>query len=383
MSPPTWAEAARWALVWLGLGVFFASRLVTAGAVDATPVAWSEALALCVPYWAIWGMLALVVVRLGRALPLGRPVRPARWLAHVGAAVVFALVHAAAMLALASLRAAAAGEGATDFFSAASWGAELRADFHFDVLTYLFVLVAHLRMERRRELARREVQTSRLAEQLAEARLAALRMQLHPHFLFNTLNSIAELLRLDVAAAGTMVQRLAGLLRAALATASDPETSLGEELALVERYLDIERVRFGDRLVIVFDSESGLADAAVPGLVLQPLVENAMRHGLARRSRLGHLRIAARRAGAGLELSVENDGPDEGAGPSGGGSARPSSGLGLANTRSRLAELYGDAARCVVESSPERYRVRLELPLRRRETRPAPPCPAEVSWNRA
>jgi signal transduction histidine kinase len=185
----------------------------------------------------------------------------------------------------------------------------------------------------------RETQAARLAAQLAEARLGALRMQLNPHFLFNSLNAITVLVRdQNTAAASRMLGLLSDVLRQVLRAEPTHETTLASELEFLERYLAIEQVRFSDRLRPSIEVDSAIAGAAVPRFLLQPLVENALRHGIAKRADAGVLHVSAHRDGANLVLTVRDDGPGLMPGaPSPGG-------VGLANTRARLAALYGERA---------------------------------------
>jgi LytS/YehU family sensor histidine kinase len=161
-------------------------------------------------------------------------------------------------------------------------------------------------------------------------------MQLHPHFLFNTLNTIAALMREDVEAADVMMARLGDLLRATLASADIPEVTLARELELVQMYLDIQRARMGDRLTTRVDAAADTMDAAVPTLLLQPIVENAIRHGAAARPGAARLDVRAWRDGDTLVLEVGDDGP--------GPNAAAVFGHGLQNTRARLAAMHGAAA---------------------------------------
>jgi len=192
----------------------------------------------------------------------------------------------------------------------------------------------------------RETQAVRLAAQLSEARLGALRMQLNPHFLFNSLNAITVLVRDgNTADASRMLELLSGVLRQVLQTDRGHETSLAEELDFLERYLAIEQVRFSDRLRPRVEIDASIARAAVPRFLLQPLVENALRHGIARRGDAGLVEIAGRREGETLVLTVRDDGPglEEMAGSAGG--------VGLSNTRQRLEALYGARASLVVTNA--------------------------------
>ena len=202
--------------------------------------------------------------------------------------------------------------------------------------------------------------TARLEADVSSARLTALAAQLQPHFLFNTLNSISVLTQEDPPRARQVLLRLGDLLRASLDRQGRPEVPLAEELRLTDDYLEIQRVRFGERLGIRVDVEPAARTGMVPALVLQPLVENAIRHGVETRPEGGAIAIHARRAGATLRLSVSDDGP--GLGPNG-GPARE--GVGLVTTRARLAQLYGDAQRLTLSGAPGGgCAVHIELPFR-------------------
>ena len=203
----------------------------------------------------------------------------------------------------------------------------------------------------------REAQAIRLQSQLADARLAALSSQLNPHFLFNALNSIAELVHRDADAADAMIVGLSALLRSSLDRAGTQEVPLDEELALLGHYLDIEKIRLGERLRIEWDVAPAVGQALVPPLLLQPLVENAVRHGISRRLTPGRIRVSARREKSSLVLEVHDDG-GELAEASGG------FGIGLATTRARLVALHGSAASLELVRDPDSGTIaRLALPF--------------------
>ena len=183
----------------------------------------------------------------------------------------------------------------------------------------------------------REAQASRLASQLAEARLEALSSRLNPHFLFNALNSIAELVHRDADAADRMIIGLSALLRSSLEQAAHSEVPLEDELRLLGHYLDIEKIRLGERLRVEWDVAPDTREALVPPLLLQPLVENAVRHGISRRLSPGSIRVQAQRQGGELQIEIRDDGNEP-------GSAGGGFGIGLATTRDRLGALYGGAA---------------------------------------
>jgi LytS/YehU family sensor histidine kinase len=193
-------------------------------------------------------------------------------------------------------------------------------------------------------------------EQLARAELRSLQMQLHPHFLFNTLNAVSAFVRTDPDAAERMIARLSHLLRLALDRVGVPEVSLEEELRVLRTYLEIEQVRFEDRLTVEWRVAPDARQARVPHLLLQPLVENAIRHGIAPSAAPGTIEIVAERRDGALRLAVR----DDGVGPGGG----VREGVGLSNTRTRLRQLYGARQRLEVRGGPERgFEVAIELPF--------------------
>ncbi|MES2305583.1 MAG: histidine kinase [Gemmatimonadota bacterium] len=187
----------------------------------------------------------------------------------------------------------------------------------------------------------RERRAAQLRADLAQSRLQALRGQLHPHFLFNTLNTIAALVHSDPDGAERVTSRLGDLLRETLQDDGETEVPLRRELTFLERYAEIQQTRFADRLSVEVDVPADALDALVPSLILQPLVENAIRHGIEPRAAKGTVRVTARRNGDRLELEVHDDGV--GIGPDGcNGHDTSGCGVGLRNTRMRLQELYGE-----------------------------------------
>ncbi|MCP5110047.1 MAG: histidine kinase, partial [bacterium] len=213
----------------------------------------------------------------------------------------------------------------------------------YGILNYSLVLLCHNAVDyyRRYEAGRRK--TAELEAQLATARLDALRMQLHPHFLFNSLHAISELVHEDPQTAERMIARLSEFLRLTIEHDSNSEVSLRQELDFLERYLEIEKLRFEDRLQIDFQIDPMALGARVPNLILQPLVENALRHGLARRVDGGLLWVRCERENGNLWMRVADNGPGVDAGGSG-----VEEGVGLGNTRRRLEQLYGAEQRLEV-----------------------------------
>jgi LytS/YehU family sensor histidine kinase len=193
----------------------------------------------------------------------------------------------------------------------------------------------------------RELRASQLEAELAQAQLHRLRAQLHPHFLFNALNAISTLIETDPEAADRMLSQLAGLLRESLREDAPHEVSLRDELSFLDRYLEIEKTRFPDRLSVALDIHPAMLDARVPHLLLQPLVENAIRHGIARRAGAGRIEIRAWRENGYLRLEVKDNGP---------GLRDPEikgKGIGLVNTRARLERLHGQKTLLTLRGLPE------------------------------
>ena len=236
-----------------------------------------------------------------------------------------------------------------------------------DILVYGGFLAVSLAIDysaknRRRseEALQLKLRTAQLESQLAQAELETLRGQLHPHFLFNSFNAVAALVRLKRNdAAVEMIAQLSGLLRLAIERTGRHELPLQDELDFVQRYLEIERIRFGDKLDLQLDFSAAELDTLVPNLLLQPLVENAIKHGISRRTIPGTVRVSARQRDDRVVMEIENDGPDQPAPPSG------RKGIGLLNTRARLDRIYGSGYRLDLSPRPDGgMLVRIELPLR-------------------
>jgi two-component system LytT family sensor kinase len=216
----------------------------------------------------------------------------------------------------------------------------------WSVFLYFTVLGCIYAFTYYREARERESQQARLAAQLAEAKLSALRMQLNPHFLFNSLNAITVLVRdQKTDDASRMLELLSGVLRQVLQSEKRHEVTLDKELGFIERYLAIEQVRFSDRLQVRWSIEPAIREALVPEFILQPLVENAIRHGVAKRSDAGLIEVAALESDGDVVLSVKDNGP--------GYHAVPDAGVGLTNTRMRLETLFGKTGQFRVVGAPD------------------------------
>jgi len=231
----------------------------------------------------------------------------------------------------------------------------------FLILYAAILAVSHM-LDSRERLARQQSETARLNEQLSKAQLNALRKQIEPHFLFNTLNAIAGLVREERNdAAVSMIVHLSDFLRRVVQDSSRHQVPLAEELEFAQKYLEIEKVRFGERLQVSVDVARELFSAQVPSLILQPMVENAVKHGIAKRVQGGAIRIAASRCNCMLTLSVYNDGPSL---PEG-FLEQANSGIGISNVRTRLQSLYGGAFKLDMKNkTPSGVEVTISVPYK-------------------
>ena len=344
-------RVAAYIAIWLPLGALLGALLAVQGV-----FAWTAAAVFAVPLAVAYGFLCLSAWYAAHGMPIDR-VDPVR---VVASAFVAAFISSALWLlsARAWLGVVASGRMWPDVNAA--FRASAPTLFGFGFLLYLLAIaISYLAaaFEMSRDAERRGLELQVLAK---EAELRALRAQIDPHFLFNSLQSISALTTVDPAAARRMCLLLADFLRDTLTMGARERIPLSSELALAERFLSIEQVRFGDRLHVEI-SAAGADAVPVPPLLLQPLVENAVTHGIAHVLHGGTIRIAATRGVASLAVTVDNPcDPDR---PSGRGA-----GLGLRNVRERLRTLFGTEAALHTEETEGRFRARLEIPV------PAPPA---------
>jgi sensor histidine kinase YesM len=307
--------------VWTAVGLFSTYQSYIADRLRGDARPWvTYAAANMFSVW-LWAAYTPVILWLGRRFRVTR----ATWRTSVP-------VHLLAALVLLAIESAL-----TITWSHARFSVDFSARVFIDGVSYAAVLVITYANDERRLSERRRVRSARLAQRLTEARLGALRAQLQPHFLFNTLNAAAELIHRDPAAADAMLTRLATLLRRVFdrSYAGRHEIPLRDELALLDAYVGIIRARFGDRIDVTVCAEPETLECKVPTLFLQPLVENAVRHGIEPRAARGSIRVDARVRDAGLEVVVSDNGRGL---PAGNGWRE---GVGLRNTRRRLRTMYG------------------------------------------
>jgi len=350
-----WLRWCFFFLVWTLLGASFALSTYLGARQDNVQISFKRILSGYLADFYLWGTLSPLIFLLVRRFELRRHF-PRNLLIHLAASFVLsAFVLSAASPLVWYLGYVNLARNPT---LAILWrnNAFSAYYFHQGLTIYWTTLVVAHALHYYRGLRQKEAQTAKLTAALAQAQLQALKMQIHPHFLFNTLNSIAALLHKDVEAADQMIARLGDFLRLTLKSSDAQIVDFEQELEFLKCYLDIEHIRFQDRLTVEMDIDPDALTAMVPNLILQPIVENAVRHGVARQTAPGHITIRARRQGDRLIMTVEDNGPGLKANSNG-------SGIGLRNTRARLEQFYGtDFSFDIANSAQRGASVTLDVP---------------------
>lgn len=336
-----WLKTVLWAaLLWTALAVVFATQLYFAG------LPWSQALAWSIPRWYSWGLLTPAVFwvdkRIGRRWAL-----PGRVALHVPLGILFTTLSIAVRLVTRPLRGGPMPPDLVEFFLDRVYS---------DLLIYAVIAGASISRDYAAQVRERERQAHDLAleraeleRDLIEARLQGLRAQLQPHFLFNALNTISAFTETDPPTARRLMGQLGSLLRASLAHASRPLVTLGEELTFLDDYLAIESARFEGRLVVTVDVDDDILGRPVPGFLLQPIVENAIRHGVAPRVSGGRVEVTAANVDSSVVLRVR----DDGLGLPEGWTLGTHAGVGLKNVASRLEHIYRRKDLLTVQPRPD------------------------------
>lgn len=314
-------------------------------------MSWRQAVSYALGDWYVFAALSIPVIHLARRFRFDAGNWGRSLAAHAAGSAVFSLAYMILRAWIGEWQSAARFSDAFKPLLVKTW--------HFNLLIYWVIVAVTHAVDYYHKYQERELRASELEKRLAQAKLQALQMQLNPHFLFNTLHSISSLMHKDVEAADRMITRLGDLLRAALAGSGTQEVTLRQELEFLQRYLEIEQTRFGDRLSVKLDVAPDTLDARVPNLILQPLVENAIRHGIEPHARPGRIELRARREAGELALNV----CDNGGGLRNGGQTKE--GVGLSNTRARLRGLYGDAHHFeLCDGADGGLRVQVTIPFR-------------------
>jgi two-component system, LytTR family, sensor kinase len=360
-----WTPPLRWvfgAATFLGFfSTLQAYRLTSLSYGDKMDVQAGALLVLNLAYWYVPATLAAVIFRMDQGRFLLDPQHWIRALAlNALGAVSFSLAHAAAMISVRWMLWPDAGK-----MAGIGWTTFLQriylTNLDWALMTYSTIVGLGYALGYYREAQARAVKEAQLETQLAEARLKTLESELQPHFLFNTLHAISTLIHTNPDSADRMISRLSDLLRITFDRSGAARISLQEELEFLGKYLEIEQTRFQDRLSVRYDVDPDTLDAEVPRLILQPLVENAIKHGLSPRVGHGIIEIVSRRDDDRLWLEVR----DNGVGLSGSARSQFRSGVGLPNTRDRLECLYGEAQALEFSEGNGGLTVRMRMPLQR------------------
>jgi signal transduction histidine kinase len=346
---PIQSQWIRWSVIagaWVLIGILFSSQfyLSLLAEAETLKVSWEKLLPVEFSRWGLWIFLTPVVLWMARRFPIEQQ----RWwetlMVHFPACVAVAALH----IGLYSLIVATVKPfpWTVDYAYAQVFLRGLSSFLHVNLVIYWTVIGAGYALNYYRKYREEEIRASSLQAQLAEAQLQALKMQLHPHFLFNTLNAVATLVRKNENKSATdMLAGLSELLRLALENVGTQEVTLKQEMEFLERYLEIEQIRFGEKLKVRMTIRPETLSARVPNLVLQPLVENAIRHGMAQRESPGLVEISAEQSASRLRMQVRDDGPGLTK------EINSNTGVGLANVRARLERLYGGEQEFKIENA--------------------------------
>lgn len=323
------------AIIWAGFGLIDAMDTVFMMQAEGMHHAWTKLFLTTLFGWLPWALTTPLIMRLGRSFP---PVRSRASLTsaiHFTACAAIGLVTAAwATLLNITFNPYAYSSPSHEFLK--PWLHKFSAGILSWIVLYAAVVIVNYVLESRTRLAAQQTETARLNELLSKAQLETLRQQIEPHFLFNTLNSVAGLVRQQRNDdAVNMLAELSEYLRHVLHESARHQVTLGEELEFTQKFLNIQKLRFADRLQVTVNIPGELYPAQVPSLILQPIVENAIKHGIAKRVHGGEVRIDAARSNGMLMVNVYNDGPSL--------AESTPTGVGLANVRTRLKSLYGTA----------------------------------------
>ena len=336
---------------WTLVGLSFAFQFYISSEKAGMNVSWGQAVSYALGDWYVFAVLSIPVIWLARRFQFDSGNRSKRLVLHILAGLVFSLAYLVLRAWIGHWQGPASFAEAFQTLLVKTW--------HFNLLVYWVIVSVTFAFDYYRKFRERELRAAELEKNLVQAKLQTLQMQLNPHFLFNSLHSISALMHQDVEAADRMIARLGDLLRSALAGSETQEVTLREEIEFIRRFLEIEQIRFGNRLTVKMDTAPDTLDALVPNLILQPLVENAIRHGIEPHAKPGLIEVRSQRAADTITLDIS----DNGAGL--GDRRQPVEGVGLSNTRARLRTLYGDAHSFELRQIPgSGLLVRLTIPIR-------------------
>jgi two-component system, LytTR family, sensor kinase len=344
--------------VWLFLGTFMAAQFQLNSWATGRPISPRTAIEISIPKYLVYAILTFPVIWLTRRFPPNSKRWPVSLSAHLFGAIVFLILFVGIRMLSGT---------ATDRVTlqklpiSMDTAISLARSNLFELFTmYSTIAIVALTIQLYRQFKEREIREAELKQKMAEYELQVLKLQLHPHFLFNAMNGISTLMNRDVKTAQDMLVRLSELLRMALSHSAANEVTLREEIEFVKAYLEIEQMRFGERLRIDFQIDSATLEARVPNMIIQPLVENAIQYGIAQVKGGGMIMLTTGRQNGRVHIRIINDGPS-----SPGPHPMKGSGIGLGNTRSRLGHLYGESYRLrIVGRAEGGAELDLEIPYR-------------------
>jgi len=352
-------QRSRWmwiAAAWFGIGLFDACDTVFVMRAEGMHHNWASLFITLLVAWLPWALATPVVFRLADRYPPAQWRRASTWIVHLAACAVVGLAYSG-WVALWTAWLNPWASAKLDPF-VLIWRERFSDGLLAHIILYSLILLAGHVLRAREQMALQQAEAARLSEQLSKAQLNALRRQIEPHFLFNTLNAIAGLVREGRSdAAVSMIAGLSDFLRRVVNDSDRQQVPLSEELEFTQKYLEIQKVRFAERLQCSVDVPAELLGAQVPSLILQPMVENAVKHGIARRVQGGAIRISAARNNGTLTLRVYNDGPSLPAG------WNDTAGVGIANVRTRLQSLYKDAFALSLSNRAEGVEASVSVPF--------------------
>ena len=348
--------------VWTLFALFFASQFALQNQLSPSPLPFWRILMWQLVSGYIWFAISPLILYLANRYPFEEGKWKTSLIAHAIFCVLVSLVQLALDAFVLTRLGYPPGRQFPNFFEAYKFFVFI--NLHLSILIYMAVVGIKSAYNYYQKYREKQLRTSQLEARLAQSRLQVLKMQLHPHFLFNTLNAISELLHRDPDGAEHMITDLSDLLRMALENLEVQEIPLKQELEFLRKYLEIEQMRFQDRLRVEMDIAPDTLDASVPNMILQPLVENAIKHGISPKAGGGRIDIGATRSNGHLVLSVS----DDGVGVSADGLKSVRDGVGLSNTRRRLRHLYGEEHRFELSApKTDGLRVDLEIPYKESE----------------
>lgn len=354
----SWFRVALIIAAWTVFAAFLSSQMYLAYNRSDVPVRYQRIFLVELTYAYMWAALTPCILWLSRRVPIERTNRLRSLLVHGGVSIALGVTTRVLHDLL-------------FFFFMAEPGRQLSLSklllnvyfmTDYGAMIYWLIVLVSYAVDYQKRYREGEVRATRLEAQLAQAQLQALKMQLHPHFLFNTLHSISALIHKDPDAADKMIARLGDFLRLTLENSGMQEVPLCQELEFLKCYLEIERIRFKDRLTVQMDIEPRTLNARLPNLILQPIVENAIRHGISTRTSPGRIEIGAKRLNGSLQVAVTDNGPGLPSDSNTGSIVKE--GVGLSNTEARLKQLYGEDHRLdLANTSKGGLTVILEIPF--------------------